>query len=205
MDGAPRSYVRAAQAAAMSYQNRKKLRKLAEVEGYESVLELIEANCIDSVVPAICMNAGCDYTAFLSRIRGKGGVRAANQFDEVVSYFGGSDLMDDTARRIRDLNDAFRRNPQRLGRLMLTVGILNEGPQFVDQCLQTVKAFDAFDRGKDPYHEHDFGAFEVDRKRVFFKIDYYDTNLRFGSPDPTDPTVTYRVMTIMLAEEYNSV
>jgi Protein of unknown function (DUF3768) len=110
--------------------------------------------------------------------------------------------MNDKTRAIRDLNDSFRRNPQRLGRLMLTIGVLNEGPQFVDQCLQTVKAFDAFDTGNDPYHEHDFGAFEVDGKRVFFKIDYYDTSLQFGSPDPTDPTVTCRVLTLMLAEEY---
>jgi hypothetical protein len=44
---------------------RKKLRKLADIEGYESVMALIEANCIDSVVPAICMNAGCDYTDYL--------------------------------------------------------------------------------------------------------------------------------------------
>jgi hypothetical protein len=110
--------------------------------------------------------------------------------------------MDDRTRRVRDLNDAFRRNPQRQGRFMLTVGIISEGNAFVQKCLETVKSFDAFDDGNDPYHEHDFGAFEVDGKRVFFKIDYYDKHLRYGSPDPTDPTVTCRVLTIMLADEY---
>jgi Protein of unknown function (DUF3768) len=50
--------------------------------------------------------------------------------------------------------------------------------------------------------KHDFGAFEVDGHRLFFKIDYYDSNLSQHSPDPADPAVTERVITIMLAEEY---
>jgi hypothetical protein len=42
-----------------------KLRKLAEVEGFESATALIEAACVDSVCPAICCNEAspnCDYT-----------------------------------------------------------------------------------------------------------------------------------------------
>jgi hypothetical protein len=54
----------------------------------------------------------------------------------------------------------------------------------------------------DPYEEHDFGAFDADGQRVFFKIDYYDESLSYHSPDPADPAVTKRVITIMLAEEY---
>jgi hypothetical protein len=37
---------------------------------------------------------------------------------------------------------------------------------------------------------------------VFFKIDYYDVAMRLHSPDPADPEVTERVITVMLAEEY---
>ncbi len=37
---------------------------------------------------------------------------------------------------------------------------------------------------------------------IFFKIDYFDKALAYHSPDPADPSVTERVITIMLAEEY---
>jgi hypothetical protein len=37
---------------------------------------------------------------------------------------------------------------------------------------------------------------------VMFKIDYFDLDLRHRSPDPSDPGVTRRVMTLLLAEEY---
>lgn len=39
-----------------------KLKKLVELEGYDSDLDLLEAAVADSVCPAICMNDGCDYT-----------------------------------------------------------------------------------------------------------------------------------------------
>jgi len=62
--------------------------------------------------------------------------------------------------------------------------------------------YGAFCHDNDPYGEHDFGAFEADGKTIFFKIDYYDKALAGHSPDPADSSVTERVITIMLAEEY---
>jgi hypothetical protein len=37
---------------------------------------------------------------------------------------------------------------------------------------------------------------------IMFKIDYFDQNLSMYSSDPAEPSVTQRVITIMLAEEY---
>ena len=61
---------------------------------------------------------------------------------------------------------------------------------------------DAFCEDNDPYGEHDFGAFEVEGEKLFWKIDYYDKALEHGSEDPADPTRTTRVLTVMLASEY---
>jgi hypothetical protein len=68
-------------------------------------------------------------------------------------------------------------------------------------------AFDSFTEDNDPHGEHDFGAFEHEGRKIFWKIDYYDrssfgTGHDMGSEDPSDPAMTLRVLTIMLASEY---
>jgi Protein of unknown function (DUF3768) len=68
--------------------------------------------------------------------------------------------------------------------------------------VQTVAVFDDFCHANDPYEEHDFGSFEAEGEKIFFKIDYFDRTLTHHSPDPADPSVTERVITIMLADEY---
>jgi len=65
-----------------------------------------------------------------------------------------------------------------------------------------VIAFDDFNADNDPHREHDFGSFELEGEKLFWKIDYYDLAGEFGSEDPTDPKETLRVLTVMLAEEY---
>ena len=68
--------------------------------------------------------------------------------------------------------------------------------------LAKVRAFDAFTEDNDPHGEHDFGVIEDGDVRCFWKIDYYDREMELMSPDPSDPDVTTRVLTIMLADEY---
>jgi hypothetical protein len=103
--------------------------------------------------------------------------------------------------RIRALNDALRTKGMG-GRVLLTSGVAALSEQARQQVLGAVQAFDAFTPGNDPHGEHDFAVLAVAGQRVMFKIDYYDSNLTHGSPDPADPQVTTRVLTIMLASEY---
>jgi hypothetical protein len=109
--------------------------------------------------------------------------------------------MDVKTQRIRELNDDLR---QHLigGLAVITPGVAALGQEAVARIVKTIAVFDDFCHANDPHQEHDFGAFEVDGHKLFFKIDYYDSSLSQHSPDPADPSVTERIITIMLAEEY---
>ena len=102
---------------------------------------------------------------------------------------------------IRTLNDELRQNLT-TGTALLTAGIAALGAEAVARIVKTIAVYDDFCHANDPYEEHDFGSFEVDGQTIIFKIDYYDKALTYHSPDPADPSVTERVITIMLAEEY---
>jgi hypothetical protein len=104
-------------------------------------------------------------------------------------------------QRVRELNDSLRRTFCG-GRVLLTSGVQALRPDQLIKVLHKVRDFAAFSGDNDPYQEHDFGAVEGPAGCVFWKIDYHDKQLAGGSPDPTDPEVTERVLTIMLAEEY---
>jgi hypothetical protein len=103
--------------------------------------------------------------------------------------------------QIRVLNDRLRQNFGE-GTAVLTCGIAALGAEAVARIVKTIAIFDDFCHANDPHQEHDFGAFEADGHAIFFKIDYYDKTLTGHSPDAADRSVTERVITIMLAEEY---
>ncbi len=107
----------------------------------------------------------------------------------------------DKLRRIRELNDGFRSSGHG-GKIVATPGIRALGEAAVAAIMLEVAQFDAFNEANDPHSEHDFGSFQIGAQTVFWKIDYYDEAMLFGSEDPSDDSKTLRVMTVMLAEEY---
>ena len=109
--------------------------------------------------------------------------------------------MDAKTARIRALNDQLRQNFTG-GMAVITPGVAALGAEAVDRIVKTIAVFDDFCHANDPYEEHDFGSFEADGHMIMFKIDYFDRELSMHSPDPADPSVTQRVITIMLTEEY---
>ena len=98
-------------------------------------------------------------------------------------------------------NDNFRKHLSQ-GTLVLTQGIRSNTKEDLEAIITKVRTFDTFDENNDPYNEHDFGAFDYKGKRIFWKIDYYDREFLYLSPDVSNPRVTNRVLTIMYAEEY---
>lgn len=106
-----------------------------------------------------------------------------------------------STQRIRDLNDRFRTSL--IGGLVVaTIDIRENGEAFMSAVIEAVQRFDAFTEDNDPYGEHDFGSLTVEGRKVFWKIDYYDGAMERGSDDPSNPDITTRVLTLMLAHEW---
>lgn len=104
------------------------------------------------------------------------------------------------AQQIARLNDQHRARPG-VGWVM-TPGVQALGALAIVQAIATVTGFSDFGEDNDPHGERDFGAFEIDGQKLFWKIDYYDRSLALASPDPANPAMTRRILTLMLADEY---
>lgn len=70
------------------------------------------------------------------------------------------------------------------------------------KLFDAVIAYDNFNHDIDPHGEHDMGRIEQDGESYYWKFDYYDASMEYGSPDSADPSVTTRVMTILNVHEY---
>jgi len=67
---------------------------------------------------------------------------------------------------------------------------------------ELIRAVRDFDRFEARDQERDFAAFDWEGTRCFWKIDYYEPSLEWGSKDPADAAATARVLTILRADEY---
>ena len=110
-------------------------------------------------------------------------------------------VTDEKVARIRHLNDLLRCKGIG-GQVMVTAGIDALGESTVRRVLQAVAGFTEFNNDNDPHGERDCARLSVGSLSIIFKIDYFDRSLDFHSPDVADPSVTIRVMTVMLADEY---
>jgi hypothetical protein len=72
-------------------------------------------------------------------------------------------------RNIAALNDKFRKRLLAGGRVYLTRGVNEKGPEFVSKALAKVIAFDDFNAGNDPHKEHDLGSFELEGEKPFWR------------------------------------
>ncbi len=114
------------------------------------------------------------------------------------------DITTDAAKRlarVQELNDRLRMHGQG-GMWLTTPGIAGLEPDTVRSILKAVQTFTDFTPDNDPWGEHDCAVQEVGDTKIIWKIDYYDQSRTFHSPDPANPKVTVRVLTVMLASEY---
>jgi Protein of unknown function (DUF3768) len=108
------------------------------------------------------------------------------------------------------LNDDCRwgRGDSRSFRHMMTIGVaalLDDGadvPARLQRRAELRSAIRLYTFKPGESRERDFGGFSFIGANLLFKIDAYDREYEYASPDPQDPNVTVRVMTVMLASEY---
>ena len=100
------------------------------------------------------------------------------------------------ATEIARLNDRFR---GMCLDVLYTAGV-RDGIMDLVGLSVAIENYNRFTEDNDPYSEHDFGSLVFENKKIFWKIDYYDQQLKYGV-DPLDPNCR-RVVTVMLAEEY---
>lgn len=111
------------------------------------------------------------------------------------------------AEVIASLNDQFRLSLAQVlvpGVTLLTHGIDCLSPAVRAEIWNAVREFSDFTEDNDPYGEHDFGSFDhPEAGKVFWKIDVFaDSQCQWGAEHPDDPARSFRVLTVMLAEEY---
>ena len=120
--------------------------------------------------------------------------------------------------RIARLNDLARSAMGVACTAVATVGFRSLPASDQSRVRELIETYNAFDEDNDPHGERDFGTIyqlgdgrwtterprvrHDERERVFWKLDYYDRDLRFASEDAADPARTRRVLTIMLSDEY---
>jgi len=114
------------------------------------------------------------------------------------------------AALIAGQNDAFRRSildnnpvaeaPQ--GQFVMTRGVAALGPDAQLELIRSVAAFDGFNADSDPQGWHEMGVIDLDGTTVWFKLDLYDVDYQYGSPEPSDLEQTRRVLTLLLPSEY---
>jgi hypothetical protein len=109
--------------------------------------------------------------------------------------------MTDTEKsaKIAELNDKARQDPSIYS---FTQAVRSLNREQLNELTKQIKEFNNFTERNDPHEERDFGKIEFNGESYLFKIDYYDNQLRYGSPFPEDEFLTRRVITVMEASEY---
>ena len=116
-------------------------------------------------------------------------------------------MIGERSKRIADLNDAFRQSilvPPNLGCVFTAHHFEQKGGHWQRVALHAVANFSEFSDDNDPSGERGTDAIPmtVEGVEMLWKIDYYDREFKDPSPDPSDPDVTLRIITLMLPEDY---
>lgn len=112
----------------------------------------------------------------------------------------------DRIETIARLNDRARLGLDPTARIVITRNCLATfcDPETIEVVMVQAQLLAGFRRAtfSPDSPERDFAAITFRDCKVWLKIDYYDGALEFGSEDPANASVTTRVVTILLPEDY---
>ena len=100
------------------------------------------------------------------------------------------------AEVIAQLNDQLRKTCEG-GTVVITRNVRSLDWFNARELVTALANYDGFDEDNNPHGERDMGNFKLLNTDLYFKIDYYDLDLKCGSEDPADDCITHRVLTIM--------
>ena len=103
------------------------------------------------------------------------------------------------AAAIRKLNDRFRMQ-RRGGFYRLSGRVFALAHQPYEEVQNAIRSYDGFDHNN-PLDKHDCGTIELHGETYVWEIVYFGKGGCGESPDPCNPAVTMRCMTISLRSE----
>lgn len=103
--------------------------------------------------------------------------------------------------KVAELNDLVRKD-MKGGKWVRTQGVM--ATQYDGPGLYAMVArFEDFTEANNPHGERDMGIIQLSDTSIMWKIDVYEnTECEYGADEPWNPDASYRVLTLLLPEEY---
>ena len=102
------------------------------------------------------------------------------------------------SEKIRALNDAFRQTPK-APYVFLSLEVAQIGETMLKELFTKLQSYSSFTPTSDPDGDRSSGAMDVGRYKIEWSIDYWDLDEEDDSPDPSNASVTIRMMNIIMA------
>lgn len=103
-------------------------------------------------------------------------------------------------RKICRLNDNFRKRSSDEN-IYTSLGVAKLGSRAIEEIINQIRSTNDFEVDNSRLGQHNFGSVSTGNNIVYWRIDYYDKDEEDVSPDPSDASVTTRVMTISFSTE----
>ena len=100
--------------------------------------------------------------------------------------------------KIKALNDAFRKDPEP-SNVFISLEVVRLGEKKVEELLAKLKTYSAFTAKTDHDGDYSTGVIQLGPHKIDWGIFYMDLDEEEDSPDPSNPSVTTRILNLDFA------